>query len=47
MRRYLLATVALTGMALATPASASLSVLDTYTGAVDVSTDGCGSTTQA
>ena len=34
-------------MAIATPASASLSVLNTFTGQVDVSTDGCGTVTQS
>jgi hypothetical protein len=43
MRNYLLASAALLGMAVATPASASLSVLNTFTGQFDVSTDGCGS----
>ena len=47
MRYSLVATGALLGMALAGPASASLSVLNCFTGQVDVSTDGCGSTTEA
>ncbi len=47
MRPTLLAGVALVGMALAAPAHASLNVLNTYTGQVDVSTDGCGSVSQA
>lgn len=43
MRHSVIVTCALLGMVLAGPASASLSVLNTFTGQVDVSTDGCGS----
>ena len=47
MRHFLVLSTALVGMALAGPASASLSVLNTFTGQVDVSTDGCGTVGQA
>ena len=47
MRHSLIATGALLGMALAGPAAASLSVLNSFTGQVDVSTDGCGALTQS
>ena len=47
MRHFLVATSALVGMALAGPAAASLSVLTSMTGQLDVSTDGCGTTTQS
>ena len=47
MRLFLIATSALFGIALAGPAAAALSVLNSFTGQVDVSTDGCGSTTQS
>ena len=47
MRHILFASAAMIGMALAAPASASLNVLSTYTGQVNVSTDGCGSAGQA
>ena len=47
MRHFLVATSALVGMALAGPAAASLSVLTSMTGQLDVSTDGCGTLSQA
>ena len=47
MRHFLVATSALVGMALAGPAAASLSVLTSMTGQLDVSTDGCGAVSQA
>ena len=47
MRLSLIATGALLGIGLAGPAAAALSVLNSFTGQFDVSTDGCGSTTQS
>lgn len=47
MRLCLIATGAVLGIAFAGPAAAALSVLNSFTGQVDVSTDGCGSTTQS
>ncbi len=47
MRKFILAATALAGLAAIHPASASLSVLQTFTGQVDVSTDGCGSIAQS
>jgi hypothetical protein len=44
VRTLAAAALSLAALGMATPASASLSVLNTYTGAVDVSTDGCGTT---
>lgn len=47
MRNLLLASAAAVGVALASPASAALNILNSFTGQYDVSTDGCGSTSQA
>jgi hypothetical protein len=46
IRTLAVAALSFAAIGFATPASASLSVLNTFTGAVDVSTDGCGSTGQ-
>jgi hypothetical protein len=47
MRFLLLASCAAIGIAAAQPASASLTLFRSFSGSYDVSTDGCGSTTQA
>ncbi len=46
MRRFLIMALAVAGLAFASPASASLSLLQAFTGAYDLSSDGCGSTGQ-
>jgi hypothetical protein len=45
LRNGLLATTALTGLAFAGPANASLTLFNSFTGNELVSTDGCGSAT--
>jgi hypothetical protein len=47
LRNALLATTALSGVAFAGPANASLTLFNSFTGNDLVSTDGCGSTTQS